>query len=277
MSDFEKLKKIDIEEIHKKTYISRKNIKALLNRDFSQFDRLKAVGFVKIIEREFDLDLSDLKEDVDKYFNKKDDEPTVKNEEIEKEKNKESKTLLIIGVLAILAVAIFVYFQKSSKPKNIKKEIINANKTIKEKNSIVSINEENESNKTKEQPLLDIKKEDQNISLNLDANKTDVKDENLSKKAILPSITIVPKQKIWLGVIYLDNYKRKAYLTSSPIELNSSRDFLILTGHGMLKTDIDSNITDYSDSKKLRFLYKDGKLQKIDKETFKEFNRGKNW
>jgi len=281
MSDFEKLKEKDIEEIYHKTYIARKYIKALLEKDFSKFDRLKALGFVKILEREFDYDLSDLKKDIDEYFAKK-SLITSKDEKIEDEsiknlnikKKKESKILPILAIV-IFGLFLIIYFMDFSKKetKEIKKEKKeqffekkeqNLTKDLVAKESKIV---KKENNITKES---NVEKNDENITLEKEDLKAQVEQIN-------PMITIVPKQKVWVGIVYLDDYSKKSFITSNPIELNTSRDQLIVTGHGNIDIEIDGNVTNYTQKGKLRFLYRAKELEKIDKETFLKYNRGKNW
>ncbi|MEA3433309.1 MAG: hypothetical protein U9R13_01880 [Campylobacterota bacterium] len=59
----EQLKPYSIDMIHDKTQISPQNIEALLEHDFSAFPRVRFLGFVSIVEREFHVDLSDYKEE----------------------------------------------------------------------------------------------------------------------------------------------------------------------------------------------------------------------
>ena len=275
MADFEKLKNIDLEELYSKTFIARKNLKYILDKDFSKLDRLRAIGFVNIIEREFGLDLSDLKEEINNYFSSNE---SIEVKKISSSNNKKSNRFFIIGLFLIFFIVVAILFLKNGDSKDrIKIDSIDKKEDFFEKNS--TLIDENE-------------KKELNAIENLEVNQTDVVDEtnttssnetNITKeqkskvKAVLPTILIVPKQKIWLGIIYLDDYSKKSYLTSSVIELNSSRDQLILTGHGHLKIDSDGNVTDFSDKNRLRFLYRAGILEKIDKKTFENFNRGKSW
>jgi len=52
-----------IATISKRTRISVENIEKLVNGDFSGMNRVKALGFISILEREFNLDLSALKKE----------------------------------------------------------------------------------------------------------------------------------------------------------------------------------------------------------------------
>ncbi|MEA3419166.1 MAG: hypothetical protein U9Q90_07165 [Campylobacterota bacterium] len=61
----EQLKPYSIDTIHDKTQISTQSIESLLEHDFSAFSKVRFLGFVSIVEREFHVDLSDYKEE---YF-----------------------------------------------------------------------------------------------------------------------------------------------------------------------------------------------------------------
>jgi len=292
MSDFDKLKKMDIEDIYRRTYIARKYIKALLDKDFSKFDRLKALGFVKIIEREFEFDLSDLKNEIDEYFVK----DSIKLQESSEDKkdisniadNKEEKNYKAFFITVVIIVSIIVAFyiynsldNKEKVQKNIPKtSFFERNESNNSKNENLEENIKlKENNDTVQDVALKKTKETKKIVEETKSSETKAVEETKSseKKAVLPSIVIIPKQRVWIGMIYLDDYSKENYVTSSPIDINTSRDQLIVTGHGNIKIEIDGNVTDYKETKKLRFLYRAGDLEKIDKETFKKFNRGKNW
>jgi len=65
----EKLKKIGLKEISNKTFINKENLEYLLNRNFEKLHKTQALGFIQILEREFDVDLKGLKNDYI-YFKK---------------------------------------------------------------------------------------------------------------------------------------------------------------------------------------------------------------
>jgi len=54
--------------ISKKTNISEENVEALLQKDFDKLKKLKALGFISIIEREYKADLSQMKEEVLSHY-----------------------------------------------------------------------------------------------------------------------------------------------------------------------------------------------------------------
>ena len=61
----EELEPYSIETIYEETKIPPQCIKSLLVHEFSSFTKVRFLGFVSIIERDFDVDLSRYKEEFD--------------------------------------------------------------------------------------------------------------------------------------------------------------------------------------------------------------------
>ncbi len=62
------IEEYSIATISKKTRISIVNIEKLVNRDFSGMKKVKALGFISILEREFDADLDGLRKECQEFF-----------------------------------------------------------------------------------------------------------------------------------------------------------------------------------------------------------------
>ncbi|HEO99435.1 MAG TPA: hypothetical protein ENO02_09065 [Epsilonproteobacteria bacterium] len=62
------LEEHSLKNISKKTNISEENIEYLLAKKFEKIERVKALGFISIIEREFDADLGALKSEAQAYY-----------------------------------------------------------------------------------------------------------------------------------------------------------------------------------------------------------------
>ena len=270
---------MDPEQIYKKTYIAPKVIKNLIEGNFEKLgNRAKALGFVAILERELGLDLRELKEQIESYFGAAVHKEPLRVEEKEFE-NKQAP--LFITVILLVAVAIGIYVWMGEKARNQSETTPKDFLTVQSSSSsfFVEANESNSSSSIRQertassQEALRSEKSNGSEANESEANKTLQSEETPHH----PSVTILPKRKIWVGIIYLDNYKRKNYITSQPIELNTSKDQLIVTGHGLFKVDVDGNITEFKERGKQRLLYRAGVLQKIDRATFKQLNRGKDW
>jgi len=58
-----------VKAISTKTNIAEDNIEALVEADFEKLKRVKTMGFISILEREYNADLSALKEQALEYYN----------------------------------------------------------------------------------------------------------------------------------------------------------------------------------------------------------------
>ena len=274
---------MDPNEVFHKTYIAPKVLKNLLNGEFDKIgSRAKALGFVNILERELHLDLSELREMIQNYYDTHQEEPIQQKtqEPISKEESTSSlKYFVGVVVLLVLIGAYWGY----AKFGTTKKSVHSIQKSSEEVHSTQSSVSSKEDNMSATAPVLKTNESnasEENISQPSVQESNESNESTNSEKIASfkpPSIVLIPKKKLWVGIIYLDNYKKKVYITDSPIELNTSRDQLIVTGHGLFELGIDNNITDYKKRHKVRFLYRAGEIEEIDAKTFKEYNRGKNW
>ncbi len=291
MSDFEKFKQMDDEEIFKKTFIAPKNIRNLKEENFKRLgSKSRALGFISIIERQLGLNLDELRQKVEEYFG---DRLDYQNAFEIHERVVEKKRLPIWQIMLVLLVGAGGYYWYNSteqetvqnaSPKeffsssSISSSISSSVSSVVTSSSAIAVAEasssqvqssEQEQETTTDQSA----SQEENLSVANEQNAS----SSISSEAILPKVTIIPKRKLWIGIIYLDNFKRKNYITSSPVELNTSRDQLIVTGHGKLQIDSDGEIEDFNSTKKMRFIYRAGVLEVIDRNTFKLHNRGKDW
>jgi len=285
-NDLNKLEKIGLKKISNETHIVISNLKAIINKEFDKLNRTKAIGFAKILEREYKLDLSNWKKEYDDYIKQKNiDEQkelfvSVKNEG---EEEKENRFFLIIAAVALIIIAYGTYYffnnyQNTISNENPKKET--SDNVIKEQKAPIKEKAgtnitENEQNRTL---LLPKENNETNQSSDINISKTDT-EKNSSKEnnLTIKSFTIIPRSKLWVGVIFLDDFSKKQFLTDGNITLDPSKDFLLITGHGKFDIYIGEQKYHYDDGGKLRLLFKDKTLDTIDSEMFKTLNRGKAW
>lgn len=302
MSDLERFRTMDVDEVHKKTFIAPRIIEALQNEDFKKLgSRARALGFIKIIEREMHVDLQELRQKVEQYYG---DALDYKSAFVvqEQQKNYKKTALQIGGTLLLLVIAGAIYFffltpQKESPAVSLSEENITAmSKPAQEKltdakqESVQTIQEENSSEeKETAQTATTLQKADANQSLQetnttqatatLQAQEANTTEHNSTQTAATTpkpfSLAIVPNKRIWVGIIYLDNHKRKVYSTSEPIELNTSRDQLIIAGHTRFHIIEDGEEQNISGVR--YFLYREGKLMPLSKEELKRYNKGRVW
>jgi cytoskeletal protein RodZ len=101
--------------ISKKTNISEENIEALLARDFNKLTRVKALGFISILEREYKADISALRKEALSYYDEhSDDESVTLGLPLDEERKGKPKwfLLLILGLLGYASWYFFTQFDK---------------------------------------------------------------------------------------------------------------------------------------------------------------------
>ncbi len=90
-------------------------------------------------------------------------------------------------------------------------------------------------------------------------------------------LRIIPKGKLWLGIINAETHRRRVETITEPLILDAEKSWLIVTGYGHLDMDCGDTTHKYREDNKLLFLYEGGVCQIIDKEEFKARNKGKLW
>lgn len=104
-----------IKGISQKTKISEDNLENLLAANFDAIKKIKALGFISILEREYDADLSQLKEEALAYYSQgKEDRSFTVVQPMEEEKRGKSKLFLLL-VLALLAYASWYFLTQFDK------------------------------------------------------------------------------------------------------------------------------------------------------------------
>ena len=90
-------------------------------------------------------------------------------------------------------------------------------------------------------------------------------------------IKVVPRRKVWLGMINLDDNKKKSQNASNAVSIEIGKKQLIVTGHGEINLEIgDQNIKFSGDNPK-RFLVEKDKVTPLTYDEFVALNKGKSW
>jgi hypothetical protein len=104
-----------IKGISQKTKISEGNLENLLASNFDALKKIKTLGFISILEREYKADLSALREEALAYYSEHDEDHTFSvGEPMEEDKKGKSKLFLLI-VLALLGYASWYFFTQFDK------------------------------------------------------------------------------------------------------------------------------------------------------------------
>jgi cytoskeletal protein RodZ len=271
MNADEFFEKHSIEEINKKTRISPISLRFIKNKEFDKLPRVKFVGFVRLIEKRYKVDLSELIEEYENYFNQNDNNKQKEKKETELEKKeeiKEKKSYLWVLVLILFILSAFLYVSFINK--NTIENKLN-NKLAVEKNITDFSNNESEksndtlnnTNTTHENKMIvdnvvPMEKNETNIS-----KINNISTAQLNKKVTEYNITILPNELVWFRALNIDNNKTKEFLTSKPKNLIGN--YYIKFGHGNITIIYnDKNITPNT-KKIVRILFKNGKYKYLKK------------
>ncbi len=307
IDEIEKLKKIGAKKIEEITHIDAKYVEAILNKDIDMLATLnntKLKGFIKIIEREFNISLDDYQGEFIKTSLEKHPEENINSEgkkeyflHPKEEEPKNRKYIFLFILIAIFGVAYYfidIRGEKRVENSSLKMEE-NLSAIIKDKNvnkitdeTITSLEENNikeEREVENNQTIVSNSNNENNITSSTEENKTEEievttnEESNIStppKEEKIENLTIESTRgKIWVGIIYLDTHKKSSKM-GRKIDIDVDKDQLIVTGHGRFKLYKNDKIETFK-GKKIRFLYKDHNLTQISLKEFKEYNRGRGW
>jgi len=267
-NDYEKLKAIGAQKIHEETHISRLHVQAILDKTYDDMAKIQFSGFISILEREYYLDLVELREEGLVHFNGLDDINTDNLNIVfkpKKEKSSSSSYYMIVGICIFVAV---IYFslsdssQKNEKPEHIDESLI--------KSAQANIQAIKEKPEVQEQ-IIKIKK----VITEKENNAT--KEKEATQVVKVKSFSIQPREALWLGYKDLDTGKSYQITTSEMLQLDANKTWLLTSGHGHINIIIDGVATKYSKTYTMRFLYKDGVIKKLNYKKYQELDAGGRW
>jgi len=265
----ELLEKHDIDSIQKTTRITKENLQKIIARDFEHVNKVQALGFLSILEREYGP-LEDLREDWEEYFHTiEEDEKIVlsiqpNNSSSTRTKiNQEMNPQLVLAGIGLL-VLVFVAFMAFDADKQEKQappipkmsvDLNDTNETLDENHTQVS-----EANTT---------------SLNADQNATPslLVDQNISSSAL----QIVPGKKLWFGMVDVTTKDKSDQIIDKPFDINLTKPIAIVTSKATFSLKNKTSKKDYMDYKKHYFKVENGTLSEITKEQFVALGGPKKW
>jgi hypothetical protein len=241
MRGFEELLNLDPVEVSQRTFISVDEFKAIVDKRFELFGKTKATGFIKILEREYDLDLSDWMEEFEAYKKESRDE----NENIFVVAPKENDSIFenklyvysALGVVFLLVV-FFVIFSGNNVQETNLSDL--QSETVQEAKQQIEKKEKEEI-----QPAV-----------------TAVEPEEKETETPLPKddFHITSNTKLWVGIQYLDNGKKESKIISGDFELDPTRDQILTLGHGHFKLTLNDQVIEPGVHNVHKITYAQGKL-----------------
>jgi len=266
----QKLDEIGTQKIHEDTHISRLHIQSIIHENYDGMGKVQYLGFISILEREYNIDLDDLKQNaIEHYDDMTEPLEEVNNILITPKKKRNFSSLYLIGGVLLLAgiIAYFSVFYEES-TESVQDTVVE--QEPQEFTPEVVVVEENLTQDSKDEVLED--------SVLVDSNTTnDVADDKASDEVLQRSFIIKPRAKVWLG--YKDMQSKKSYQKTFDDELllDANKTWLLTFGHGYVDMIIDGKEIKFNDKKTMRFIYKDSNLTKITYQEFQKLNKDGEW
>lgn len=241
MNGLETLKTIGAVEIFRRTHISVAEAKAILEKDFDYFNRAKALGFIKIIEREYDVDLSGWVAEFEEHKSHQ-----KQAEEIfvyPKEEGGRNMRLGVGAVVAVIGILLVLLLLPDGKPD--KSEATAAQPA---QNALVS--EAKEAIATP-QPAAET----------LAPVEVAKPQEPEASKA--PEFYISSDEDLWVGTYYSDNGQREGRIIKGRVDLDAERSQILTFGHGMFKLVYGDQTIEPKSGTLQRVRFRDGVLTQM--------------
>ncbi|ARE81064.1 hypothetical protein [Campylobacter helveticus] len=312
MQDYKKLQDLNLREVSANTQIEMVFLNALVEKDFKTLVRFNVRGFIKILEREYELDFTEFNEELDNYLseNQPDSLHATKTvtPPLASYSHKSSALPIVAIVLLVLVVGTGIYYFDTFKEllksdENISNVV--SLDVVKEtelnlqslENSVVVVGEENVSqNETNlsvetEENLNQDEKEvkDSNESIKStplssenntsEANQIELEETSVNSQNALKEFAVFKvNSKVWVGLINLKSGKKTSLVKDSDFNVSLSEDQLILTGAtAFVLSDEEGKEKSYPAGISKRFLVQNGKITSINSAEFKRLNNGKDW
>ena len=311
MSELENLKEIGIKEISRKTHIEPTFLQYIFDKNFEKLSRLNIRGYAKILQREYGVDLSELLAEYDAFMQENTPDESNKtvvspkiasytpNDITNQRQGGGSGFFFWVIILAIIAGGAYYFdaykyvqnfiaslnedntsvsYSQSSIVNEVKKNIIDTNVTISQNTpkidanaSSVKISAPAEQNVTVSPASVD-----QNaLKPSMAAQPAPKVEQNVTKP--LNEAIITPKQRVWIGIINLENGQKTSSDTSKSVNINLDQRQLVVCGNGNIELKIGDKVTKYNPSRPARFLVENGDMKFLTYDEFVEMNKGKSW
>lgn len=268
--ELQKLQNLGAQKIYEETHIPLKYVQSILHGSFEGFSKVQFIGFVSILEREYNEDLSVLKSEGISHFVEQESAEDTNGIFITPQKKKFNKRLYLILIVVIFIIASLFSFNNISNDSTEEEVVDNQHiedvqKKIEEMNSSVK------------------SLSDENVTVD-DTNGSDL-NESMQKallvepieEVVKKSFTIKSKGNVWYGYIDVKTNKHYQGTFKGEKSLDASKELLLLFGHGYIDMYVNGEIQKFKSRDNIRFLYKNNTLKTISLKEFKKLNRGRKW
>lgn len=291
-----------INSVSTKTNISIESLKKFVEGNYKGFTKIKTIGFVTILEREYDIELNQLKSDIKEEFHTNKDlveyqillcEPI----EQDSSSNNSSSIFYWIILFSLIYGAWYIYenyyktsFNQFSKIEpffNIEENVSNINDDKNRSfNILENTKEEKEIIKEDNNKTIEIKK----LEDDLNSSKLDVVDNNISDINLTEPLTpivvektretieLVPHKKMWFGFINTTKKWHRSYKRTQSYSFNvKDSNWLLMTKNTSFDFNDNNITTSYEVKNTIYFkIDKDG-VAEVTKKEYKALGGYRVW
>lgn len=252
------LQSLGAQKIYEQTHIPVQSVQAILHHSFEEFSKVQFLGFISILEREYKVELPELRAEALAYFDANRDSKQTGKLFIEPKK-RTNFTLFYILLAFLIFIGVVTY--TLTRTSNIPEAQTKVDNTLIE-------------NVTK-------KITTDEVNMTTDANQTLVNKVVEVKAPVVEvvqkSFQINAKSKVWLGYIDVEANKKHQKTFKGKMTLDPNKKWLLIFGHGYIDMYINGKLKKFDSRDKVRFYYENGKLEAVTLKKFKKLNRGRKW
>ena len=268
MSDaLAKLKDLGAQKIYEDTHIPIGHVQAILDENYEALTRIQFLGFISILERDYNMDLEDVRSRAIAYYEEQTSSQPLADDGIFVVPSKPKNFTIFYIVLAIFIFLVALYYTVDIANKKNNEHLVQT------QYKAPQVQEEN------------LSSENESLSAPLENNTTlaDEKieqsnDVNITKSEVkLEPLEILPRSRVWLGYIDIATNKKYQKTFSDELDLDPSKEWLLIFGHGYIDVIASGEKIHFSDKNTLRLHYKDAIVEKITVDEFRKLNRGRKW
>jgi len=280
MEAIEALKRLGIDAMHEQTHIARHHLQAIIDCDFSAFSTVQLFGFLAILEREYAIDTTSIKEAYRNAHGKNDpDKPHIAEAE-NRRPNRKRYVAMALAVMVVVLIGTFsLFFDHQATPPSLQPESIQTSPLSVAAPDKATVPMAPSPVSDRVNPVAE-----HNVSAVLEGNETNqsavevitepvsVPDENITVEPA--TLTIVPRQRLWMGLIDLQSHATMQKVRSEPLILDASRSWLMVFGHGEVDIKVGETTHAYNGTSRRYFILENTRLRELDQTEYGTFNNG---
>ena len=284
------LEENSVKAISQKTKISEENLENLLASRFEKLKKIKTMGFISIIEREYTADLSTLREDAQEYYSDVGENTSITlGMPIIEEKRGTSKIFLLI-IFGLLGYATW-YFLTQFDKKHLSELIpfvdeatiesfVGNDKSQKDSAEELSIakvsiqevevsKEETVKETTFEAITAEVITDDESVVVAETVTDITPTAQTVSEPMTPKMVSIVPVSRLWFGVIDMATNKRDHFSISDAYELDASnKSWLVATSSAPFSLQEAEGTKEFNDAKEHYFRIDKNGIEILSKSAY---------